>query len=241
MSDWFQAKVKFLRQMDNGLIKSITEQYLVDSMSFTETEARVMQEVGEGTREVQAVAISRSNIKEVVMYGDTDMFFKVKVQYSITDEETEKEKKVTTYLLVNANDPKEAYERAEEHLKEMLVPFRITKVEESPICEVYEHKSNERVGNHNSAGAYYDEELTEDQKNILKERACDAPKMDDVALFKGTPIMSLSEKERGFVRALLAHFCEFYSRPIKETTIDCPMEGDIEHLSTWQDPQMWTS
>jgi len=56
------------------------------------------------------------------------------------DEATEKEKKVTTYFLVNANDAKEAYERTEEHLKEMLVPFTIPKIEESPIIEVYQYE-----------------------------------------------------------------------------------------------------
>lgn len=146
MSEWFQTKVKFLRQMDNGLIKQITEQYLVDAMSFTETEARVMQEVGEGMREVTMMSVARSPIKEVVFYGDTDLWFKVKVTYSLMDEETEKEKKITTYFLVNANDVKEAYERTEEHLKEMLVPFQIPKIEESPIIDVYQYEKAMRPG-----------------------------------------------------------------------------------------------
>jgi len=140
MSEWFQSKVKFLRQMDNGLIKSITEQYLVDAMSFTEAEARVTAEIGEGMRKVTMRAISRSNIKEVVFYGDTDLFWKVKVKYALMDEETEKEKKITTYLLVNANDAKEAYERTEEHLKEMLAPFTIDSVVASPIIDVYQYE-----------------------------------------------------------------------------------------------------
>jgi hypothetical protein len=146
MSEWFQTKVKFLRQMDNGLIKQITEQYLVDAMSFTETEARVMQEVGEGMREVTMMSVARSNIKEVVFYGDTDMWFKVKVTYSTMDEDTEKEKKITTYLLVNANDLRESYDRTEEHLKEMLVPFQIPKIEESPIIDVFQHVQGLRAG-----------------------------------------------------------------------------------------------
>ena len=146
MSEWFQAKVKFLRQMDNGLIKQITEQYLVDALSFTETESRVMQEVGEGMREVTMMSVARSNIKEVVFYGDTDLWWKVKVTYSLMDEETEKEKKVTTYLLVNSNDLKEAYYRTEEHLREMLVPFQIPKIEESPIIDVYQYQQGLRPG-----------------------------------------------------------------------------------------------
>lgn len=152
MAEWFHAKVKFLRQMDNGLIKKVTEQYLVDSLSFTETEARVMQEAGEGMREVTMIAVSRSPIKEVVMYGDTDLFFTVKVKYSTVDEVIEKERKVTMVLLVNANDVKEAYERTESHLKDMLVPFQITKVEESPIVEVFQHIPNVKSRAQDDAG-----------------------------------------------------------------------------------------
>jgi hypothetical protein len=145
MSEYFQAKVSSLQQQSNGLIAKVVETYLIDAMSFTEAEARAIKE-SEGSREVTAVAIARSPIKEVVMYGDTDQFFKVKVQYSLMDEATEKEKKVTTYFLVNANDAKEAYERTEEHLKEMLVPFTIPKIEESPIIEVYQYEKQSPAG-----------------------------------------------------------------------------------------------
>jgi len=140
MSSYFHVKVSFLRQADNGLVKKTTEQYLVDAMSFTETEARVIKEIGEGIREITVDDISRSPIKEVVFYGDTDMWFKCKVVYKTMDEATEKEKKVTLYILVNANDVDEAYSRCKEHLKEMLVPFEIPKVEETAICDIYQYE-----------------------------------------------------------------------------------------------------
>lgn len=141
MAEWFEAKVSFLRMMENGLVKKISEQYLVDSHSFTECEARVLQEQGDGVREIAVATMKRSPIKEVVYYGDTDLWFKVKVTYSAIDEATEKEKKITTYLLVNASNVIEATQRTEEHLKEMLVPYQIPKVEESKIVDVFEHVS----------------------------------------------------------------------------------------------------
>jgi len=137
---YMHGKVLFLRQMDNGLIKKIKEEYLVDAMSFTECEARILQEVGEGMREVTVTHIAHSDIQEVIFYGDTDLWFKVKVCYALVDEDTEKEKKITTYLLVNAADWNEAGDRAKEHLKEMLVPFELPKIEESKICDIYDHQ-----------------------------------------------------------------------------------------------------
>lgn len=146
MPEWFQTKVKFLRQMDNGLIKAVSEQYLVDAMSFTEAESRIMLEVGNDSREITMMSVARSNIKEVVFYGDTDMWFKCKMTYVLADEESEKEKKVTTYLLVNASDVREAYDRCEEHLKEMLVPYAVPSIQESPIVEVYQYQPGLRPG-----------------------------------------------------------------------------------------------
>jgi len=143
---YFQTKVSFLGELENGTVKKITKQFLVDAMSFTEAEARVMSDVGEGMREVTMMSSKRSQIKEVIFYGDTDLWFKAKVTYSLMDEESEKEKKVTTYFLVNANDAREAYDRTQEHLKEMLVPFKIPKIEESPVIDVLEYKKQPPVG-----------------------------------------------------------------------------------------------
>lgn len=146
MPQWFQTKVKFLKQTDNGLVKAVTEQYLVDAMSFTEAEARVNMEVADNQRELTMMSITKSNVTEVVFYGDTELWHKAKLTYIVADEDAEKEKKVTTYLLVNADNVHEAYERVEEHLKEMLVPYRIPKIEETPIVEVYPFQAGFRPG-----------------------------------------------------------------------------------------------
>jgi len=137
---YFFAKVSFLRQQNDGTIKKESEQYLVDAMSFTETEARVIKEVGESVLELTMEAISRSPITEIVTYGDTDLWFKCKVVYKDVDPDSGKEKKTTLYILVNAKDVDEAYSRCKDHLKSMLVPFEIPKVEETAICEIYQYE-----------------------------------------------------------------------------------------------------
>ena len=140
MNQYFFAKVSFLRQQNDGTIKKESEQYLVDAMSFTETEARVIKEVGESVRELYFDSIAHSPIQEVVSYGDTDLWFKCKVVYKDVDPDSGKEKKTTLYILVNANDVNEAYDRCKDHLKSMLVPFEIPKVEETAICEIYQYE-----------------------------------------------------------------------------------------------------
>lgn len=44
MALWFECKIRFDKMMENGSVKRVTESYLVDALSFTEAEARIIQE-----------------------------------------------------------------------------------------------------------------------------------------------------------------------------------------------------
>jgi hypothetical protein len=146
MSTYFSLTASFLRQAENGLIKKTNEEYLIDAVSFGEAEARAIAEASSDAREFTVNKVAKSPIKEVVFYGDTDLWCKCKVTYSLMDEDSEKESKITTYILVNAKDTKEAYDRCCEHLKEMLVPFEIPKVEETKIVDIYQYEKQAPAG-----------------------------------------------------------------------------------------------
>ena len=45
MHNWFECKVSFEKIMENGAQKKVTEPYLVDALSFTEAEARIIEEI----------------------------------------------------------------------------------------------------------------------------------------------------------------------------------------------------
>ena len=138
MSTWFEVQAKHLQVQENGLVKSVKTLMLIDALSFIEAEARIIGEFGasQGSRELVVSTIKRSNIAEVVEVGDSELWFKVKVTYSAVDEDSDKEKKVTLYLLVNAFDVTEAKERTEDHLKEMLVPFEVPSVVETKFAGI---------------------------------------------------------------------------------------------------------
>lgn len=147
MSTYFEVQAKHLQQQDNGLIKVVKTLLLIDALSFTEAEARMIEELSQ-SRDLVVATCKRSNIVEIVEVGDSDLWFKVKVTYTATEEDSEKEKKITLYLLVNAFDVTEAKERTEEHLSEMLVPFEVPSVVETKFAGVIHHdpaKPRERV------------------------------------------------------------------------------------------------
>lgn len=44
MSNWFECKISYEKMMENGMQRKVTEPYLVDALSFTEAEARIIEE-----------------------------------------------------------------------------------------------------------------------------------------------------------------------------------------------------
>lgn len=144
MRTWFLCKVKYAKENEEGLLKTITEQYLVDAVSFTEAEAILYDRLASQIRgDFQVTAVGKSNIVDVFEYEDADIWHKAKVTYLVVDGYSGKEKLVTQYMIVTAEDVKQAYDRILESLSNMLVSFRVPKVEETLIVEVFPYEKPE--------------------------------------------------------------------------------------------------
>jgi hypothetical protein len=144
MRTWFLCKVKYAKENEQGLLKNVSEQYLVDAVSFTEAEARIYDMLGSVIRgDFQVTNISKSNIVDVFFYEDIYIWYKCKVTYIVADADSGKEKKVTQYMLVSAHHVKEAYERIHESLNNMLVSFAVPDITESPIIEIFPYERDD--------------------------------------------------------------------------------------------------
>lgn len=144
MKIWFLCKIKYQREEENGKIKKISEPYLVDAVSYTEAEARIYQELGSVIPgEFEVTAITKSRFVDIFHYDDNDVWYKCKVTYMVTDENSGKEKKISNLMLVTAAHVKEAYERIQESLSTMLVPFEIPEISQSPIVEIFPYVADE--------------------------------------------------------------------------------------------------
>ena len=66
MANWFECKVKYDKMMENGMQKKVNEPYLVDALSFTEAEARIIKEMTPFiSGEFSVSAVKRANISEL--------------------------------------------------------------------------------------------------------------------------------------------------------------------------------
>jgi hypothetical protein len=137
MNNWFTVKVKYTKQLEDGRLKRVTEPYLVDSVSFTDAEARIYEEVGQSVSgEFLITGITKTEFADIFYYDDSDDWYKCKLTYVSIDGDEGKEKKITSNFLVTASNVKEAYERIKESLSDMTVTFEVPSIMLTPIVEV---------------------------------------------------------------------------------------------------------
>jgi hypothetical protein len=150
MRTWYQVQVKYAKETEEGLLKSISEKYLVDAVSFSEAESIIYDRLGEQIRgDFQVTHMAKSTIVDVFEYEDSDVWFKAKIKYMIADGDSGREKVINQFMLVTALDVPQAHERIQESLSNMLVSFQVPEVVASPIVEVfpYEKSEPEQFGN----------------------------------------------------------------------------------------------
>lgn len=149
MAQWIKTSVRFTKIMENGTTKRVTEQYLVDAISFAEAEARIIKEVTPYiSGEFNVSAVKKSNVQEIfrnkVQYDCVQKWYKVKVAFIILDEKTMSEKRKTAVYMVQAPDFHNALENFIESMKkETMEDFVIVGIEETSILDVFNEKLTE--------------------------------------------------------------------------------------------------
>ena len=69
MHTWFECKIRYEKTMENGMNKKVTEPYLVDALSFTEAEARIIEEMTPFiSGEFTVSDIKRANYSDCLLY-----------------------------------------------------------------------------------------------------------------------------------------------------------------------------
>ena len=109
MANWFECKVRYDKMMENGVVKKVTEPYLVDALSFTEAESRIIEEQTPFiSGDFSVSAVKRTKISEIFWDDSADKWYLVKVAFVTIDEKTAVEKKTSTLILTAGNDLKDA-------------------------------------------------------------------------------------------------------------------------------------
>lgn len=142
-SKWFECKVRYDKIMGNGTQKKVTEQYVVDAYSFSEAEANIAEAVTPCiSGEFDIVAEKIAPYKEVFFTENPadDKWYHVKINLITFDEKTGKEKKNAIHHLVQSNTFENARKNISEVYDKTMMDFKIAKISETNILDVFEHE-----------------------------------------------------------------------------------------------------
>ena len=144
MHNWFECKVSYEKIMEDGKQKKVTEPYLVDALSFTEAEARIIEELTPFiSGEFVIKDIKRAKLSEIFFNENGDRFYKIKVYFITIDEKSGAEKKTATQMLTQASNLKEAIEVLEKGMKGTLANYEIASVTETALMDIFPYDAED--------------------------------------------------------------------------------------------------
>lgn len=164
MHKFFLSKIKYEKTSDEGKIVKVSELYLVDALSFTECESRIIQEMQPFiSGEFEVVAIQKKNYSEIVSElwainaveaeankllkanipnsQEADKWFECKLNFITLDEEKGIEKKTPVFMLVHANTVNSAHDTLIEHMRGSMADYTIEGVKETKIIDVFKYEA----------------------------------------------------------------------------------------------------
>ena len=144
MHNFFEVKIRYEKVLEDGKNKLVTESYLLDALSFSEAEKRIIEEMKPYINgEFTVSAIKRSNYTEIFPCDNdkADKWYKVKLNLITLEERTGEEKKQAIYNLVQAESVDDARIRFDEGMKGSVMDYEIESISETKIIEVYQFKS----------------------------------------------------------------------------------------------------
>ena len=145
VSKFFEVKIQYQKTLEDGKEKKVTEQYVVEALSFTEAESRITEEMTpyiDGDFDVVSEKIAPYN--EIILSdkSDDDKWFISKVSLITLDEKTAKEKKQTFRYLVQAETSELALGYTNEMLSHGMSDYSIDAVQDTATLEVFFREDN---------------------------------------------------------------------------------------------------
>lgn len=138
MAIWFETKVRYDKIQENGAVKKVNEPYLVDALTFTEAEARIIEAITPYiSGDFTISAVKKTKISEIFFDESGDKYYMVKVNFITLDEKTGTEKRSASFILVQASDLQSALNRFEEGMKGTMADYDVASVAETPLMDVF--------------------------------------------------------------------------------------------------------
>lgn len=133
----FVVKCRYLKTFENGLMKSVTEQYLVSALSCTDAEAIIKEKLSLCYPDIEISSVQEKRISEVIGNTEADSFYLCKVAFIIFDEKSGNEKKTPCNWLVKAADFANAHEMVRRMVGKSMADMEVLSLSKTNIVDYY--------------------------------------------------------------------------------------------------------
>ena len=143
---WFECKIRYEKTMEDGLPKKVSEVYVIDALSFSEAEERIMEEMlPYNLVDIEIVDVKIAPYREVFFADDNlaDQWFKAKLSFITIDERTDKEKRTSMMYLVNAGNISSAINNIDKVMSGTMIDYVTTSISATKIMDVFEYKKKD--------------------------------------------------------------------------------------------------
>ena len=143
---WFECKIRYEKTMEDGLAKKINDVYVVDALSFSEAEERIIEEMSSYiSGEIEIVDVKIAPYREIFFADDNlaDQWFKAKLSFITIDERTNKEKRTSMMYLVNAGNISSAINNIDKVMSGTMIDYVTTSISATKIFDVFEYKKKD--------------------------------------------------------------------------------------------------
>ena len=145
-ASWFECKIRYEKTMEDGLPKKVSEVYVVDALSFSEAEERIMEEMlPYNLVDIEIVDVKIAPYREIFFADDNlaDQWFKAKLSFITIDERSNKEKRTSMMYLVNAGNISSAISNIDKVMSGTMIDYVTTSISATKIFDVFEYKKKD--------------------------------------------------------------------------------------------------
>ena len=143
---WFECKIRYEKVQEDGTQKKVTELYVVDALSFSEAEKRIIEEMSAYiSGEFEVTDVKKAQYKEVFFSdaANDDRYYKAKLAFITIDEKTEKEKRSNVTYLVQAATLDGAVKNINEVMAGTMIDYEKSNIAETKTLDVFEYKKTD--------------------------------------------------------------------------------------------------
>lgn len=144
---WFSTKIKAVKVQENGLEKTVTEQYLVDAVNFADAESSIIKKTEPFYNEDFAVVDIRPYKVSEIIFSEADAddtFFLCKMCSITIDNKSGVEKKSYFNIIVQSSDINKAQVSLKSYLSSTMAEYVVDTVKETKIICVYPYEGEDK-------------------------------------------------------------------------------------------------